>query len=63
MANKTDVVAAHVHGTDPQYLIEKITRAKIYEQPYWKEKAFGLSAATLGQRHAQQRDRRAGLGG
>lgn len=54
MANATDVSAAHVHGTDPQYLIEKITRAKIYDAPYWKERCFGASAATLGQTHAER---------
>jgi hypothetical protein len=34
MANKTDVAAYHTHGTDPQYLIEKITREKIYDSNY-----------------------------
>src|SRR4051812_32096445 len=47
MANKTDVAAGHIHGTDPQFLIEKITREKIYDCNYWKEKCFGLSAASL----------------
>ena len=28
-------------------IIEKITRTKIYESPCWKERCFGVSAATL----------------
>lgn len=51
MATKTDVSATHIHGTDPQYLIEKISRIKIYESNYYKEKCFGLSAATIGHTH------------
>lgn len=43
MANKTDPVAMAVHGTDPQFLIEKILRAKIIDSQYWKEKCFGLT--------------------
>ena len=27
--------------------MEKITRSKIYDMPYWKEKCFGVSAETL----------------
>jgi pre-mRNA-splicing factor 38A len=47
MANATDVFATSVHGTNPQYLVEKITRLKIYNSVYWKEECFGLTAATL----------------
>jgi len=47
MANKTDPVAGTIHGTDPQYLIEKILRSKIYDHPYWKEHCFALTAETL----------------
>ena len=47
MANATDSGAHRVHGTDPQYLVEKIIRQRIYDSPYWKEKCFGLDAATL----------------
>lgn len=47
MANATDTFAQAVHGTNPQYLVEKITRLKIYNCPYWKEECFGLTAATL----------------
>nr|XP_027203692.1 pre-mRNA-splicing factor 38A-like [Dermatophagoides pteronyssinus] len=44
MANKTVKDAITVHGTNPQYLIEKIIRTRIYECRYWKEECFGLSA-------------------
>ncbi|KAH7639809.1 pre-mrna-splicing factor 38a-like protein [Dermatophagoides farinae] len=44
MANKTVKDAITVHGTNPQYLIEKIIRARIYESRYWKEECFGLTA-------------------
>jgi len=47
MANQTDPLAASVHGTNPQNLIEKILRGRIYENRYWKEHCFGLSAETL----------------
>lgn len=47
MANRTDPSAAIVHGTNPQYLIEKIVRSKVYESRYWKEHCFALTAETL----------------
>jgi pre-mRNA-splicing factor 38A len=47
MANKTDPRAGTVHGTNPQFLLEKLTRAKIYASPYWKEHCFGLTAEGL----------------
>lgn len=47
MANTTDPFAAQVHGTNPQYLIEKITRLKIYNSFYWKEQCFGMTAASV----------------
>jgi pre-mRNA-splicing factor 38A len=47
MANSTDPFAQAVHGTNPQYLVEKITRLKIYNCVYWKEQCFGLTAATI----------------
>ena len=47
MANTTDPFAQTVHGTNPQYLVEKITRLKIYNCVYWKEQCFGLTAATI----------------
>ena len=45
--NKTISGAITIHGTDPQLLIEKITRERIYASLYWKEKCFGLTAETL----------------
>ena len=47
MANRTDADAAQVHSTNPQYLIEKILRGRIYANLYWKEHCFGLTAETL----------------
>ena len=47
MANRTDPFAASVHGTNPQHLIEKITRSKIYSSMYWKEHCFALNAETV----------------
>lgn len=35
-ANVTDAAATSVHGTNPQNLIEKILRSKIYNHAYWK---------------------------
>lgn len=45
MANKTHKDAISVHGTNPQYLIEKIIRTRIYESRYWKEDCFALSGS------------------
>jgi hypothetical protein len=42
-----DPFATHVHGKDPQMLIEKITRLRIYASRYWKEQCFGLNAETI----------------
>lgn len=47
MANSTDPFAESVHGTNPQYLIEKITRLKIYNTVFWKEQCFGLTSETI----------------
>ena len=47
MENKTDPTAKSVHGTNPQNLVEKIRRSKIYQSPFWKEQCFGLTAETL----------------
>ena len=37
MANATDVLAISVHGTNPQNLIEKIMRTRIYANENWKK--------------------------
>lgn len=47
MANRTDPTALSVHGTNPQFLIEKIMRNRIYASLYWKEHCFGLTAETV----------------
>ncbi|VDK37907.1 unnamed protein product [Dibothriocephalus latus] len=47
MANRTVKDAHSVHGTNPQYLIEKIIRSRIYESKYWKEHCFALTAELL----------------
>jgi len=46
---------AMVHGTLPQFLIEKILRLKIYETKYWKEKCFGVTALELVDRAVELR--------
>lgn len=45
--NTTDPLAQSVHGTNPQNLLEKITRLKIYANLYWKEFCFGITAEHL----------------
>jgi pre-mRNA-splicing factor 38A len=47
MSNRTAAHAKNVHGTDPQMLIEKIIRERIYDCIYWKEECFGLSDSTI----------------
>ncbi|PWY98077.1 PRP38-domain-containing protein [Testicularia cyperi] len=47
MANATIRGAKSIHGTNPQFLIEKVVRTRIYESPYWKEHCFALSAASI----------------
>ena len=43
MANATDPLARQIHGSDPQHLVEKIVRLRIYESRFWKERCFGLT--------------------
>lgn len=47
MANRTVKDANSIHGTNPQYLVEKIIRTRIYESKYWKEECFGLTGKYL----------------
>lgn len=47
MANQTDPFAESIHGTNPQNLIEKITRLKVYNCNYWKEQCFGITSESL----------------
>ncbi|KAG0251995.1 hypothetical protein BG011_007273 [Mortierella polycephala] len=47
MDNKTVRDAIQIRGTDPQFLIEKILRTRIYESTYWKESCFGLTESSI----------------
>lgn len=47
MANRTVSYAQTIHGTNPQYLIEKIIRLRIYESRYWKEHCTLLNSALV----------------
>lgn len=47
MSNRTVSGAKAVHGSDPQLLVEKITRERIYASLYWKEQCFGLTAESI----------------
>ncbi|CAP28917.1 Protein CBG09713 [Caenorhabditis briggsae] len=44
MANRTEKTAKTVKGTNPQFLVEKIIRQRIYDSMYWKEHCFALTA-------------------
>jgi pre-mRNA-splicing factor 38A len=54
MANVTDPLARPIHGTNPQNLIEYITRQRIYDSQYWKESCFGLTAADVAEKAATE---------
>ena len=45
--NRTVKGARHVHGKDPQLLIEKIIRERIFDSRYWKEHCFGMNVEKL----------------
>ena len=47
MTTQTDPLANSVRGTNPQNMMEKITRDKVYAMTFWKEKCFAVSAETL----------------
>lgn len=47
MANRTVKEARTIHGTNPQYLVEKIIRTRVYESKYWKEDCFALNMESL----------------
>jgi pre-mRNA-splicing factor 38A len=47
MANVTDPLIAQISGSDPQNLMEYITRQKIYDSRYWKEECFGLTVTNV----------------
>ncbi|GMF17986.1 unnamed protein product [Phytophthora lilii] len=45
--NATAPGAQSVHGVNPQTLVEKIMRNRVYASVFWKEQCFGLTAETL----------------
>lgn len=47
MANLTDPLIRAIQGSDPQNLMEYITRQKIYDSRFWKEECFGLTVADV----------------
>ena len=47
MANTTDSSARNIHGTNPQFLIDKTIRQKIYSNAYWKEHCYGLNGMII----------------
>ncbi|CAO1637741.1 unnamed protein product [Sympodiomycopsis kandeliae] len=47
MANTTRKSAKQVHGTNPQFLIEKTIRSRIYDSLYWKEECFALNLKSI----------------
>jgi pre-mRNA-splicing factor 38A len=47
MANRTVAYATAVHGTNAQYLIEKIIRERIKVSKYWQEECFRLTSAMV----------------
>ena len=48
MANRTEKTAKTVKGTNPQFLVEKIIRQRIYDSMYWKEHCFALTGKKNG---------------
>ena len=46
-ANRTAFTAQDVHGTNPQFLIDKIVRLKVYQCSYYNEKCFALTAESI----------------
>ncbi|XP_015781694.1 pre-mRNA-splicing factor 38 [Tetranychus urticae] len=47
MANRTLKDVKSIHQTNPQYLVEKIIRGRIYESRFWKEDCFGINEESL----------------
>lgn len=43
MANRTQKDVQTIKGTNPQFLVEKIIRLRVYDCKYWKEECFGLT--------------------
>lgn len=47
MANATVRDAKWVHSTNPQFLVDKVLRQRVYDSRYWKEQCFALDAASV----------------
>ncbi len=47
-ANLPTPGALAIHGGNPQFLIEKVIRARIYDSIYWKEQCFALTGGLHG---------------
>jgi pre-mRNA-splicing factor 38A len=47
MANTTQRGALSIHGKNPQFLVEKVIRSRIWDSLYWKEHCFALNAVTI----------------
>ncbi|OAF69654.1 Pre-mRNA-splicing factor 38A [Intoshia linei] len=47
MSNRTVKDAVSIKSTNPQYLIEKIIRCRVYNSRYWKEDCFALTSELL----------------
>lgn len=47
MANTTAKGYKNIHGSNPQALIEKVIRSRIYETQYWKEHCFALTGSSF----------------
>jgi pre-mRNA-splicing factor 38A len=62
MANVTDPLVSSVSGSDPQSLLEYITRQSIYESRFWKEDCFGLTVADVLDKAASSLQCVAGVG-
>ncbi|KAM9093773.1 pre-mRNA-splicing factor 38A-like [Sarcophilus harrisii] len=52
MAKRTAKNAHHVHGTEPQFLVEKTIRTRIYKSKYWKKECCRLTDELLTERAA-----------
>lgn len=50
MSNRTVRDAKWIHGVNPQYLIEKIVRLRVYDSLYWKQECFGLTLANVAEK-------------
>jgi pre-mRNA-splicing factor 38A len=45
--SKPETSIPTIHGSNPELLLEKILRGKIYDNPYWKEHCYALTASTI----------------